>query len=267
MKNTVNSIRKRQQRELAFIKHVGSTDVDTIAQKFNISKVTARHDLDELAKEGAIERYHGGARISGRYLLLTKEDANKEKPHIVVPHDELLEKEERRIAKTAAEMIGNGDVVFINNSRTASYVIEYIENHGVTIVTNNTLVLKRKRPRGIRILFTGGEAIPDSEGLSGAFTLDFLSKVSADICILGVLGISMEGGLCSSSLEDSIVNHKMIDQTKGKVIAIADSSRVGRKSSYRCGPLSMITALITGKDAAEHALDLIREQNVTVLEV
>ena len=83
----------------------------------------------------------------------------------------------RAIARYAAGMVENGDVLFLNSSGTASLVVEYLGDKNVTVLTNNTQIIKRIRPRNTQILLTGGEIYGKKESLVGQLAVETISKV------------------------------------------------------------------------------------------
>ena len=116
MKNSLKNIENRKNEILIYINQHDFADVDTLTTRFGVSRVTIRKDLDQMAKEGLITRTYGGASKINSPSLITIQNTNNIASS--------LELTERKIAKAAADMIEENDIVLINSSLTASYVIE-----------------------------------------------------------------------------------------------------------------------------------------------
>ena len=149
MKNSLKNIENRKNEILIYINQHDFADVDTLTTRFGVSRVTIRKDLDQMAKEGLITRTYGGASKINSPSLITIQNTNNIASS--------LELTERKIAKAAADMIEENDIVLINSSLTASYVIEYLGNKHVTIVTNNISILTRNRHPNTTLILTGGQ--------------------------------------------------------------------------------------------------------------
>lgn len=256
MRNSLKNIQERQQQILEYINQMGHAEIDDLSSRFKISAVTARRDLDTLAKDGRIVRNFGGAR------KLPSEGIPQ--PNSLPSAEPSWEAIRRTIAKAAADLIENDDIVLINSSITASYVLEYLENKHVTIVTNNIYSLVRQRMPNTTLIITGGQAGDGKASLTGPYTTDALSNIIANKCILGVRGIHATEGITSQVLEESYINQLMIRQTNGKVIIVADSSKIGKKNSFFSGDINSISNLITTPGADPQDLEELRNVGIAI---
>lgn len=256
MRNSLKNIQERQQKILEYINELGHAEIDDLTEKFQISAVTARRDLDALAKDALIIRNFGGAR---RLPI-----QNVPQPTSLFASPCSQEATQRTIAKAAASMIENDDIVLINSSITASYVLEYLEDKRVTIVTNNVFTLVRKKNPNTTLIITGGQATDGKASLTGPYTTNALSNIIANKCILGVRGIHATEGITSLVLEESYINQLMIRQTNGKVIIVADSSKIGKKNSFFSGDIDSISNLITTPGADTRDLEELRSAGIEI---
>lgn len=233
----------------------GNVSVKELSQQFNVSVVTIRKDLDALAQKGILTRSFGGASI-------TPPDAAPERPSLVAYKDEALL---RSIAMQAAKLIENNDIVLINSSITASFIVEYLEGKQITIVTNNTEVLKRIPASNVTVILTGGQIHEGRTSLTGVYAGDALSKIIANKCVLGVRGISAAKGITSQVLEESFINQKMIQNTSGPVIVTAVGSKIGKEDSFYSGSIRNISYLITTDTADPQELDALRAVGLEII--
>lgn len=94
----------------------------------------------------------------------------------------------------------------------------------------------------------------------GDFATNVINQIYANLSILGVNGITAENGATTSNLQETIVNGKMVERCTGKVIIIADSSKIGKTHSFTSAQIQDIDILITGADADPEELRRIREK-------
>lgn len=183
MKNTKSIVSKRREKILDYLKSNESINTNDLAEILEISPLTLRRDLQALDEQGLIVRYYGGAKLAND--INNSENILKE-----TDTDLLLNKKKNIIAKYAADLIKDGDTVFINSSSTALLMLKYLGNKRVYIVTNNGKALQVTIPPNVELVLTGGQVYERKQSLVGDFATYILSKITADKCFLGVSGIT-----------------------------------------------------------------------------
>ena len=111
---------KRLEEMLKYIETNGSVSLDELCEVFQISKNTARRDIDEVLKTGTIKKIYGGV------SFITPEI--KEPPrtsYSLRSADNMAEK--RAIARLAAEQIEDGDSIFVDAGTTTGSLVEFIK--------------------------------------------------------------------------------------------------------------------------------------------
>lgn len=255
MKNSSAAVKLRQKKLLEHLQASKNDSVTHLATLFNVTPITIRRDLDLLESQGYIQRSFGCA----SYILPSNDDVQYTTPQGNPTPNRCA------IAKAAASLIQDGDIVFFNSSSTALYILDYLEGVNATIITNNGRALYANRKSGISLMLTGGEVYGQKQSLVGEFALSALSQTTASKCFLGVSGISVSGGITSSILQETAVNRQMLLRCTGPKIVVADGSKIGVKRSFFSGNLDEITCLITDDSADEVELQRIRELGITVI--
>ncbi|HMH91499.1 MAG TPA: alkaline phosphatase, partial [Streptosporangiaceae bacterium] len=87
----------------------------------------------------------------------------------------------------------------------------------------------RQRPDA---LLLGGVARPQSYELTGPLATGVLEQVTLDVAILGVDGIDAVAGATAHHEGEASIN-RLMGQRAGRVIVVADSSKVGRRAFAR----------------------------------
>ncbi|MBN1043408.1 MULTISPECIES: DeoR/GlpR family DNA-binding transcription regulator [Clostridium] len=258
MKNTKSIVSKRREKILDYLKSNESINTNDLAEILEISPLTLRRDLQALDEQGLIVRYYGGAKLAND--INNAENIIKE-----TDRDLLLNKKKNIIAKYAADLIKDGDTVFINSSSTALLMLKYLGNKRVYIVTNNGKALQVTIPPNVELVLTGGQVYERKQSLVGDFATYILSKITADKCFLGVSGITSDSGISTSVLQETLINHEMINRCNGPVYILADSSKVGRHHNFSSGDIEEISHLITDSDVDKNELNLLKEKNVDTI--
>ena len=259
MKNSKSVVFKRQQALLKELREEKTIDVETVAKKLDVSPTTIRRDLIMFEKQNLIERFHGGATLLEESL---REEDNPANSH------EAEDKEQKQIiARYAAELVEDGDTIFINSSSTALLMLDYLKGKRVIVVTNNGFAVSHPHDPQVEIIMTGGEIYRRRNSLVGEFALHTLTKIIANKAFIGVGGISADGGITTSVLPETAVNETMLRRCQGKRYVLAASSKIGREHNFHSADVNQVNCLITCKGAPQNELDAIRNSGVDVVEL
>ncbi len=213
---------KRQEDILRLIREKGSASVHFLAKELFVSEPTVRRDLCELEKSGRIRRTFGGA--------VASELLNREVP---LSMRENTEKEaKRKIAKMAARELSDGQVIFLDASSTAFYLVEHIASYkDMTVITNGpktSLALAEKR---VRSFSTGGLMLENAIAYVGRSAEDFIRNFNADIFFFSCRGLSENGLLTDSSMDESELRKVMMSRSE-KNVYLCTSDKIGKKYLY-----------------------------------
>ncbi len=244
-------INTRRNKILSEIQTHNEVWVNELSKQLNVSPLTIRRDLQFLEEDGFVERFYGGARF--------KENKNTDNNEIY--EDNII----HSLAKCAANYIEDNDTIFINSSKTALYVIQYINSKNVTVITNNCKIFLLKSNPNVSIFATGGEFNPIKKSFTGEFALRNLNKVSATKCFLGCSGIN-SNGITTVVPQEVAINECMLERCIGDVFIIADSSKIGREYSFLSGSIKKINTLITNAPISEELIN-IQKRGVKVVQI
>lgn len=256
MKNSRVAIQTRQNEIIKLLQQNKKLSVEEIAERLTVTPTTIRRDLAQLEQTGLVRRGFGSAEY------LSPDNMREIEPTNIADEKEMTR---RRIAKRAADIVEDGDVIFMNSSGTASLVLEYLKNKNVTVLSNNAQIIKRYYGDNVHIILVGGEVYGKKQSLIGQFALDTIGRVVATKCILGVSGISATGGLTSVILPETQINLLMLQQCQGARIVVADGSKVGITQNFYSGSLRDITHLITDTSADRISLQGIAQAGVEIV--
>jgi DeoR family fructose operon transcriptional repressor len=201
-----NILNELEKREIIY--------VDEIAQSLNISASTIRRDLNTLAEEGQIVLLRGGAvkLKTGSYEipLQTKQLLNIGKKD--------------RIAKHAASLVMDGEVIYIDSGTTTLHMIKYLKNKQITVVTSNTQVINELVESDITCIILGGEITKNLGSVVGPITEKLLMNMFFDKAFIGASGYSLMGGINTPDSREA--TKKEIVKNNSKITyVLADSSK------------------------------------------
>lgn len=215
--------------------------VHELCRALNVSEITIRRDLDQMEKQGGLRRTHGGA-----MSIRSASDA---------PYVDRAEREvgaKREIGRTAAALVRDGEVIFLNAGSTILAMARaLVGRRNVTIVTNAYVVIPiLVGESGIQLIQTGGEARQQTGSMVGPIAERTVSELRVDRAFLGATGVDREVGFTNSSLEEAALQRAVMHAAQ-EVYVLADHTKFGKVSFTRVGPLSLLTGIVTdqGVDA------------------
>ena len=228
----------RKAELLKVLEREGECTIDALADRFTVSGMTIRRDLQDLADDGQVIRTHGGATLARRisfefrFLERTQEHA----------------REKALIADLAASFVEPGQSVLLDSGTTTLAIAQRLPAVGpLTVVTTSLPIASQLfgRPQ-IEVVLLGGTLRHDAPDLTGALTDSSLELVRTDIAFLGADAIDAEGWLYNQS-EDVGRLLKRMAKASDRVFAVADHSKVGRHELMRFGRLRDWDGLITDR--------------------
>jgi DeoR family transcriptional regulator, aga operon transcriptional repressor len=217
----------------------GTLDVSELTERFDVSDATVRRDLQDLELQKLLSRTHGGAVAHGLSyeLPLRYKTARR--------HDEKV-----RIARIAAEQVTDGMVVGLTGGTTTTEIARQLSSRQkLTIVTNalNIAFEMVVRP-DLKLVVTGGVARTESYELVGPLAESTLVDINLDLVFVGADGISLEAGLTTHHEVEAHTNRALIDRSH-RIVAVADSSKIGRTAFARICEIGKVDELITDSAA------------------
>ena len=122
-----------------------SVSLDKLCDVFKVSKNTIRRDIKELLEKGKIKKIYGGVTINQKKLVPFEE--RNIKNHA----------EKKAAAEIAAAYINDGDIIFIDSGTTTMWLIDFLKNKSITILTNNLSAIVSALPYpNLNIISLGG---------------------------------------------------------------------------------------------------------------
>lgn len=240
---------------LARLTEHGSVQVGDLARVLDVSEATLRRDLALLEEQRLLTRTHGGALAA---------DVAYELP---VRYREGRQSEAKRaIAAAAVRGLPSGaHVVGLTGGTTTSEVARRLADRtDLTIVTNalNIAMDLVLRPR-VKLVVVGGVSRPQSYELVGPWAEEVLAGINIGTAFVGVDGISAAGAVTTHDEIEARTNRAMLLRA-GRVVVVADGTKVGRATLARIADLDRVDELVTDAAADAGELDALRAAGVRV---
>ncbi|MGP4004094.1 DeoR/GlpR family DNA-binding transcription regulator [Streptomyces sp. 8N706] len=240
------------------VRRRGGVRVNELTRKLKVSDMTVRRDLDALARQGVVEKVHGGA--------VPVAEASTHEPGFEAKSSlELTAKED--IARAAAPLVAPGSAIALSGGTTTFALAHHLlDVPDLTVVTNSVRVADvfhtaqraaapggSHRPGSATVVLTGGVRTP-SDSLVGPVADQAIRSLHFDVLFLGVHGISVEAGLSTPNLAEAETNRRFVHSAR-RVVVVADHTKWGTVGLSSFASLEEVDAMVTdaGLPAAARA--------------
>jgi DeoR/GlpR family transcriptional regulator of sugar metabolism len=231
----------RRAQILERIQRDGGVSVAELAKDHAVSQVTVHRDLEQLAREGLVERVHGGARaMRGSGTL----------PLIATAWTQRVEQAsaaKAAIADHAATMVAAGSTIFLDASSTARALARRLMEdppNELTLVTNSPAIAYEVIAEPMHVVVCSGELDQHMRMIAGRWTVEFIADLNFDTAFISAAGLTLDAGLTTSRrpLAD-VVNAARA--AAGRTVGLIDSTKFGRSSLVSIARAEELDVVVT----------------------
>ena len=210
---------ERQEEILEILNRNKSATVEELASELYVSGATIRRDLRSMEKQGLIKRSHGGA--------MPFKSSAEESAFAIREQENTSAK--RTIANLAVKLIKNGYSVFLDSSTTVGVTIPLFNNFNYLSVTTTGLrnAMLLSQTNNIKIYIAGGLVQNHSNSITGTDTMDYISRIHADISLISCSGLDLTNGFTDASIEQAKLKQQM-RKNSTKVAMLCDSTKFNK---------------------------------------
>jgi DeoR/GlpR family transcriptional regulator of sugar metabolism len=219
--------------------------VADLARTHAVSMPTVHRDLEQLAREGLVERVHGGARAL----------AGQAAPAPAIATAWTQRVDQARVAKAAiaahaAASVGHGATVFLDASSSALALARRLQDdppNELTLVTNSPAIAFQMQAEPVHIVVCPGELDQHMRMIAGRWTVEFLSELNFAVAFVSAAGLTLDQGLTTSRrpLAD-VVN--AVRASAERTIGLIDATKFGRASLLSIARAQELDAVVTDAD-------------------
>lgn len=256
MRINAGGLKSRHAAILRQLRESGRAKVEALAAQLGTTPQTIRKDLNLLADEGKILRFHGGASLLAG-IEYTAFEIRKE----------IAAEQKEAIGREVARRIPNNAAIFLNSGTTTAAVARHLAHHaGLLVVTDSVHLADTLRTySGLEVIVPGG-AVRQSDGaILGEAAVDFVRQFRVDIAVVGAAAIGEDGSLLDFDLREASLVRAIIDGARTVILA-ADSTKFDRVAPVRSSHLGDIQQFVTDSGCPPRLRQMCRALGVTLIE-
>jgi DeoR family glycerol-3-phosphate regulon repressor len=233
-----------------------SATVEQLAETLGVTLQTVRRDVQRLAEQGLLSRFHGGVRLPSSTV---ENIAHNQR-------ESLNSAGKTRIARAVAQAVPNHCSLILNIGTTTEAIAKALLRHqGLRVITNNLNVaaILCANP-DCEVIVAGGVVRTRDRGIVGEAAVDFIRQFRVDIAIIGISGIEDDGTLRDFDYREVKVAQTIVEHAR-EVWLAADHSKFNRPAMVQLASLDQIDRLFTDENPPEPFPTLLANADVQLV--
>jgi len=234
----------RRQKILDIVNQRKSISVEELSERFPVSSITIRRDLDKLAQDNLLQRVHGGAMTLSSIVIAPK--SSELSAHIT--------EEQMRIGREASKRITDGDFIIIESGSTCLALVQHLtELRHLKIVTASSRIvmqlaeISERHDNDFEIISCGGILSVHKNFLLGPHARSLFESVHVDIAFVSVTAIDLETGITADSAYEADITRMILERCAKKRVGLIYASKFGKTSFVKVASANVFDEIITDK--------------------
>jgi DeoR/GlpR family transcriptional regulator of sugar metabolism len=226
---------QRNQHILESIRSRGRILVAQLAQELNVTEVTIRRDLAKLEKHGFLKKTYGGAVLGASEM--SSSVRYRQTRNLAA---------KRIIGRLAAELIQDGDSIYLEAGSTCYEIIPHLANkNNLTIIVNSLHLMSRLHEQvQHKVVLTGGMYRPERMDMIGPAAENAISQLAGFTAFTGADDITIETGISGADVA-TVSFTKNVLRKAARIIFVGDSSKFDNPALYKIAEIDQLDAIVT----------------------
>ncbi len=203
-----------------YIEQEKPVSLDTLCEKFQVSKNTICRDIDNLSKKGTVQKVYGGVTYN-----LPASDAR------LLPYEQrhtVLSQEKDTISKKAASFVQVGDVIYIDTWTTCLNMVDYLSHLGCTVITNSLQIyVKSVLFQNLQVISLPSILNRDTLSFVGGEIPGYLRTFNITRAFMASTGVTIANGLTNASAEEYVIKKAVIQNSQIRYL-LSDHTKFGK---------------------------------------
>lgn len=233
----------------------GACRIQFLATRLKVTEETIRRNLKTLELSGYVRKVHGGVHLVDVQNEQSFQQRMNENPDA-----------KRKIAEKAAQIIHDGDSLFLDIGSTTAYIARALRNHNkLFVVTNSLSVAHTLASRNEnRVFLAGGELRAHDGGAFGLEAANFIRRFNLQYGIFSVAAINGKSGFMLFDVEEAELSREAIARSQTRII-VADSDKFDRNAPVVMEEPSAFDFLVTDMKPNDQIQQLLKENSIDLV--
>lgn len=226
---------ERRKELIQIIQEDNFVTIKKLAKIMYASEATIRRDLKALEQMNIVKRTYGGVTLVD-YL-------NKSIPlHL---REKTNKNAKITIAKNAARLIKDGNVIILDGSSTCLEIIQFLSDYSdLTIITNSARASEALDGLHMQVFCTGGLLTDSSLSYTGDYAENMIKNFNVDLLFFSSAGVTIDGRITDYSYGETQLRKVMLQYAK-KTVFLCDSNKFPKQYCYNVCTLQDVDYVVS----------------------
>lgn len=233
----------------------GTVSLKELGEAFQISINTVRNDVDNLLQRGRLRKVYGGVASLADDNTLVEYVLREDKSTAL----------KRELCKKAAELVDEGDCIFIDSGTTTIHMVKYLKHKkNLKVVTNNIVVISMLLSYDdIQVLGIGGRVNNKTKSFASPESLAVLECYNIQKAFMAATAVNIKNGAMNSAFDERSIKQKIVKNAE-QVYLLADSTKFGKNALLTYCSLEDIDAIVTDSMESDYK-KLFKEKGIKLI--
>ncbi|QIQ22046.1 DeoR/GlpR family DNA-binding transcription regulator [Zophobihabitans entericus] len=246
---------KRIQEIKKYIDTYELVSIESLCEKFNMSKNTIRRDINILEQQGAIQKVYGGVATLHQKLPGSDTRGN------------INPQAKDSIVRSAATLIQPNELIFIDAGTTTKNIVKYFpRDFNFTVLTNSFDIIESIVDfDNVNLVVIGNIFRRKTRSFTGDGSLSVvLNKYNINKAFMASSGLSIENGLTNYDVQEHELKSAIVQRSR-KVFLLADESKFGRDSLLTYAHIDDLAGVITSSLPSDEYVNYFEEHHIQLI--
>lgn len=237
--------------------------IKELMDRFGVTEMTIRRDLDILKDDKIIDLIPGGA------ILKSYTDSEEELGNYLISHAETRRtREKARIGQKAASLIKPNDTIAIDVGSTTEYVAKFLnEDIPVSVLCYGlNILVEIYRKKNCKPIFAGGYYHDDSMMFETREGIELIKRIRVDKAFISAAGVHSNFGVTTINNYEVDAKQAVMHSSKTKIL-ITDSTKFGNTRMAYFAELQDFDMIITDSEISREYRSIIADLGIELLAV
>ena len=248
---------ERAERIMQQLQLQSTVKVGELSRILGVSVDTIRRDLKTMEQNGLIRYVRGGACLPdsmASFLNFTGRE---------IVNSDL----KREACRKALSFVKDGDVIALNSGTTNTILSQELAalDKKVTVVTNNYAAVSALMQNSqIHLIAIGGDVDPLERSTYGSVCEQEFGQYYPDLAFLSINAVSYSDGFTDFRFHEIGVI-QLLAKTARKVIAVMDSSKLGKCSKKKVLSRTQVDSVVMDDHVSEEIREKYRKKGIVII--
>ncbi|MFV0504822.1 MAG: DeoR/GlpR family DNA-binding transcription regulator [Lachnospirales bacterium] len=236
-----------------YLKEKEVCHLDELSERFNVSKITIRRDVESLCSLGVSEKVYGGVKYIG------SSESSETVPFLNRANESVEAK--NKIGEIAASLVNEGDTIFIDSGTTTIKLLDYIGDKKINVISASVPVINRcAKMENVSLISTGGEFLKHTNSFVGELPLNAMEIYNFNKAFMAATAVHHYYGFTNSSAYETKIKKKAVMKSKESFVMFS-SDKCNKFSLSTFATFQDIKGIITDKEPTKEILNVLKKIN------